>query len=275
MVVEEVDMAKKSIEANKDLGQHWLSDRDSLEAICELANLGPEDYILEIGPGTGNLTEVLLGIAARVIAVEIDKGLLAGLSERFNNQPKLELINADIRNYDLTQLNEGYKVVANIPYYLTGHLIRQLSESANPPSLCVLLVQKEVARRLSAKPGKLSLLGVTAQTYWEVTPGPIIPANLFSPPPKVDSQVVVLKRRPVPPTNLSQEFFRVVGAGFGQRRKTIANSLSAGLKISKSTTEDYLRLAAINPYRRPQELSLEEWVKLTKALTETQSEKVV
>ncbi len=271
MVVESGSMADLDIEANKDLGQHWLIDPDSLEAICELARPGPSDYILEIGPGTGNLTDILLSKGAHLIAVEIDKGLLAGLARRFNNRPGFELINADIRSYDLGQLPKGYKVVANIPYYLTGYLIRQLSESANPPSLCVLLVQKEVAERLGAQPGKLSLLGVTAQTYWSVTLGPVIKASLFNPPPKVDSQVVVLKRRSKDsqiPANLNRQFFRVVGSGFSQRRKTIANSLSAGLKISKSTTEDYLRQAHIDPKRRPQELSLEEWTKLAEAFPE-------
>ena len=272
MVVESGSMADLDIEANKDLGQHWLIDPDSLEAICELASPGPSDYILEIGPGTGNLTDVLLSKGAHLIAVEIDKGLLAGLARRFNNRPGFELINADIRSYDLGQLPKGYKVVANIPYYLTGYLIRRLSESANPPSLCVLLVQKEVAERLGAQPGKLSLLGVTAQTYWEVSLGPVIPASLFSPPPKVDSQVVVLSRRSknlLIPADLRQQFFRVVGAGFSQRRKTIANSLSAGLKLSKSTTEQYLKRAGIDPLRRPQEISLKEWAKLSEELSKS------
>jgi 16S rRNA (adenine1518-N6/adenine1519-N6)-dimethyltransferase len=263
-------MDSLDVKANKDLGQHWLNDFDSLATICELANPDPDDNILEIGPGTGNLTAILLSKAARVIAVEVDQELVKKLSARFNDQPKLELINADIRHYSLEQLPKGYKVVANIPYYLTGYLIRRLSESANPPARCVLLVQKEVAERLSAKPGKLSLLGVTAQTYWEVTLGPVIPAHLFSPPPKVDSQVVVLQRRTknkTSPIDLNQQFFRIVGAGFSQRRKTIANSLSSALKMDRPSIEKYLKQAGIDPTRRPQQLSLTEWAKLTEELT--------
>ncbi|MGH7234522.1 MAG: 16S rRNA (adenine(1518)-N(6)/adenine(1519)-N(6))-dimethyltransferase RsmA [Candidatus Saccharimonadales bacterium] len=250
---------------NKDLGQHWLNDSDSLRAICKLAELGAQDTVLEIGPGLGSLTSLLLEEVALVVAVEIDKNIVRKLAQQFSNTPKLELINSDIRHFDLTQLPKGYKVVANIPYYLSGFLIRYLSESDNPPSLCVLLVQKEVAERLSARPGKLSVLAVTAQAYWEVSVGPVIKAELFSPPPKVDSQVVCLKRRLSTsiPHNLSQQFFRLVNAGFSQRRKTIANSLGFGLKTDKATVEGFLKLAGINPVRRPQDLSLEEWAELT------------
>lgn len=253
---------------NKDLGQHWLNDFASLHAIVELAELKPSDNVLEIGPGPGALTEQLLNQATQVVAVEIDQALISRLGKRFSDRSNLTIVNSDIRHFDFSHLPLGYKVVANIPYYLSGYLIRRLSETSNPPSLCVLLVQKEVAERLSATPGKLSLLGVTAQAYWEVDLGLIIPAHLFSPAPKVDSQVVRLTRRKKiqVPDNLSEQFFGLINTAFNQRRKTLANSLSAGLNLDKQTVANYLHSSGIAPRCRPQELSLNEWIKLTQAI---------
>lgn len=257
-----------SLPTNKDLGQHWLSDLESLKSIRDLAELMPDDCVLEIGPGPGDLTKLLVEQAGSVVAVEIDKALSINLAKRFSGEQKLEIVSADIRHFDFGELPKGYKVVANIPYYLSGYLIRQLSETANPPSLCVLLVQKEVAERLAAGPGKLSLLGVTAQAYWQVSTGPIIPAYLFSPPPKVDSRIVSLRRlEQMPfPASQSEQFFRLVNLAFNQRRKTLANSLRDGLKLDKQAIYDYLLAAGIKPTERPQELSLEDWAKLTAAI---------
>ena len=250
---------------NKDLGQHWLNDLDSLHAITELAELNATDTVLEIGPGPGALTEQLLSQVGKVVAVEIDQNLVSKLAQRFSAKTNLEIISSDIRHFDFGNLPSPYKVVANIPYYLSGYLIRRLSETNNPPSLCILLVQKEVAERLNAKPGKLSLLGVTAQTYWDVSLGPVVPAHLFSPPPKVDSQIVRLARRIKLqlPESLSEQFFSLINLAFNQRRKTLANSLSTGLKLDKETISHYLQSAGIESTRRPQELSLDEWARLT------------
>lgn len=246
----------------KGLGQHWLNDEASLQAIVAAAKLQPDDVVLEIGPGQGNLTQHLTKLAGKVVAVEMDRQLV----KQLKRQPatNLQVVEADILNFDLMQLPSGYKVVANIPYYLTSNLLRILSESPNPAKLMVLLVQKEVAQRIAAQPGQMSLLAVSVQLYYQPELGVVVPAKLFQPPPKVDSQVVVLQRRTQP---LFEDldvkgFFRVVKAGFSERRKKLRSSLAGGLRISKEEVDKILKQANINPDGRAQELSLEQWYQL-------------
>ncbi len=254
---------------NKSLGQHWLNDITSLEAMLTAAEVAETDSILEIGPGPGALTELLVQSAAHVTAVEFDPALARDLPRRVSAD-NLHVVHHDILTFDLTTLTPDYKVAANIPYYLTSKLVRVLSESTNRPKICILLVQKEVARRLAANPGDLSILGVTAQFYWEISLGPIVPAKLFTPPPKVDSQIVIMHRRDEPARDLGADsdtfdvrgFFRVVKAGFGARRKTLLNSLSGGLHLSKDDTKALLDRAGIEPGLRAQNLSLAEWYRL-------------
>lgn len=247
----------------KSLGQHWLTDEMSLHSMLLAADVQPEDTVLEIGPGLGPLTALLVDSANQVVAVEFDADLARGLAARVPAD-NLRVVQQDILRFDLTTLPPEYKVVANIPYYLTSKLVRILSESANPPSVAALLVQKEVAERLAAKPGQLSILGVTSQYYWEVSLDEVVPAELFTPPPKVDSQIVVLRRRDTPlfPDVDTREYFRIVKAGFGEKRKTLLNSLSAGLHLDKETVKSWLEAAGINPGLRAQALSLEDWHKL-------------
>ena len=159
--------------------------------MCESVGLGSEDVVLEIGPGVGTLTELLVQRAKQVIAVEFDEKLASDLP-KIRPETNLKVVQQDILSFNLTTLPADYKVVANIPYYLTSNLIRVLSESSNPPSKVALLVQKEVARRVVARPGAMSLLSVTAQYYWEASTGMVVPAKLFTPPPKVDSQILIL-----------------------------------------------------------------------------------
>ncbi len=251
----------------KELGQHWLNDLETLTTICKLADIKPHDTIVEIGPGEGSLTDLLLKHSGRVIAVELDSDLIITLLKRFKGHTNLELINQDIRHFDFSSLPSGYKTVANIPYYLSSFLIRLLSEAKNPPSLCVLLLQKEVAERLYAQPGQLSLIGVTAQVFWEVSQGPVVPASLFIPPPKVDSQIICLKRRtnPIIPRGLTPEFFKILRISFNQKRKTLENSLSGGLGISKVNARKIIIKADIDPLKRPQALELKQWSTLTEA----------
>jgi 16S rRNA (adenine1518-N6/adenine1519-N6)-dimethyltransferase len=246
--------------ANKSLGQHWLTDFASLSAMCDAAQLNEADVVLEIGPGLGTLTELLVEGADRVVAVEFDEALARQLPKRVPAS-NLSVIQQDILRFDLTSMPADYKVVANIPYYLTSKLIRVLSESTNRPAYAVLLVQKEVAVRVAAGPGDMSLLSVTAQFYWETTKDILVPARLFTPPPKVDSQILVLKRRDTPifPDVDPKEFFRLVKAGFSNRRKTLLNSLSGGLQLEKPAAKQLLESAGINPGARPQELSLDQW----------------
>lgn len=256
----------------KSLGQHWLHDEATLNYICDVADISSDDTILEIGPGTGTLTAKLLDNGAKVVAVEKDKALAKNLPINVRGatshiSQKLEVVQEDILQFDLGQLPTGYKVVANIPYYLTSNLLRVLSESANPPATAVLLVQKEVAQRIAAGPGQMSLLAVSIQLYYRPELGQVVPAKLFEPPPKVDSQVIILRRRQKPLFKDldNQKFFRLVKAGFSQRRKKLRSSLAGGLGISKDQAEALLRSAGIAADARAQELSLEDWHQLSKA----------
>ena len=151
--------------AKKSLGQHWLADQGILEAITDLADISSEDMVLEIGPGTGKLTKLLSAKANKVIAIELDNSLVIKLTAL--NLFNVQIVNEDVLNYDLSGLG-NYKLVANIPYYLTGKIIKLISETTNKPELAVLLVQKEIADRLAALPGDMSILGLTCQFYWDV-----------------------------------------------------------------------------------------------------------
>lgn len=249
---------------NKSLGQHWLTDRLILEAIADCGELTKDDTVLEIGPGLGTLTSVLLKQSKEVIAIEFDEQLARKLPGQFPGTA-LRVEHADILDYDLTQLPTDYKVVANVPYYITSKIVQRLSESPNPPLISVLLVQKEVAQRLAAKPGDMSILAVSAQLYADVELGPLVPAKYFTPPPKVDSQVVILKRRPQPLfTDFdTKAYFRMVKAGFSAKRKKLRSSLSGGLGISKTQVEAMLTQARIDPDARAEALSLDDWARLT------------
>lgn len=252
----------------KSLGQHWLHDPASLQAMCDAAAVQAADTVLEIGPGLGTLTELLVQQARQVIAVEFDEKLAADLPRRVP-AANLEVVPQDILSFDFTQLAPAYKVVANIPYYLTSNLIRVISETTNPPQVAVLLVQKEVAERVAAEPGTMSILSVTTQFYWQVSLNRKVPAALFTPPPKVDSQILVLQHRTQPlfPDVDTKVFFRLVKAGFAQRRKTLLNSLSAGLHLSKEQTAALCASVDIDSRRRAQTLSLEEWHNLYLSFT--------
>jgi 16S rRNA (adenine1518-N6/adenine1519-N6)-dimethyltransferase len=256
------------MEPKKSLGQHWLKDEPSLAAIDRAADLQVADTVLEIGPGQGDLTKLLVDQVDQVVAVEVDEDLVKFLSKKLN-APNLKIINGDILKFDLTQLPPNYKVVANIPYYLTSNLIRILSESPNPPDRMVLLIQKEVAQRVAAQPGDMSLLSVSAQLYYQPSLGQVISAERFEPPPKVDSQILILKRRPEPLFNDldTKLYFQIVKAGFAGRRKKLRSSLAAGLNIDKTRADKLLKHAGISGDLRAQNLSLQDWYQLYIAYT--------
>ncbi len=251
----------------KSLGQHWLKDRWTLSNIADCANINVGDTVLEIGPGLGTLTSELLRRTDNVVAVEFDSELAAKLPGQFPGK-NLRVINEDILKFDLGVLGQNYKVVANVPYYITSKIIQLLMTSDNKPETTVLLVQKEVAERLAAKQGDMSILAISAQVYAEVTLGDVVPADMFTPPPKVDSQVVILKTRTSPIINPDSEgdFFRVVRAGFSAKRKKLRSSLAGGLNLSKTEAESILNSVGISPDDRAESLSLDDWKRLTNVI---------
>ena len=252
-----------SLQNKKSLGQNWLKDSEVLEGIAALAELKSDDTVLEIGPGLGTLTSRLLSRAGEVVAVEFDADLARKLPGQFPGK-NLRVVQGDILAFDLSSLPSGYKVVANIPYYITSKIIRLLMEAENKPSMTVLLTQKEVAERLAAQPGDMSVLAISAQVHAEVSLGQVVPAELFTPPPKVDSQVVILRTRETALVSAEEEkmFYQVVKAGFSAKRKKLRSSLSGGLRISKLEAEALLDEASIDSDARAEDLSIADWKRL-------------
>ena len=249
----------------KSLGQHWLKDPEILADIAEAAELTGDDVVLEIGPGLGTLTSRLLARANSVTAVEFDADLARKLPGQFPGK-KLTVVNQDILQFDLSQLPKNYKVVANVPYYITSKIVEKLMTAENKPSIAVLLVQKEVAERIAAEAGNMSILSVSVQIFAEVELDIEVPRQFFTPPPKVDSQVVVLRTRdnPLITSEDQRDFFRIVKAGFSAKRKKLRSSLSGGLGIDKSVAEELLKNAGISPDARAEDLAIEDWKRLLK-----------
>lgn len=252
------------MQPKKSLGQHWLFDEEALRAVADAGEITGSDTVVEVGPGLGSLTRLLCERAGRVIAVEADPVLASNLHNELRrgrtSAQKLEVVEGDILQFDFNGLPAGYKVVANIPYYITSNLLRQLLESDNPPTVMALLLQAEVADRVTASPGDMSVLAFSVQYYAEARKFRTVPKELFDPVPKVDSAILQLKKRPQPyfPAD-KKKLFRLVKAGFGERRKQLRNSLAGGLRLDKDQTLSLLATAGISPDSRAQELSLKDW----------------
>ena len=265
-----------NLKNNKSLGQHWLRDRNVLDGIAEEAEIKNGDFVLEIGPGLGTLTSSLLKFAGKdseVLSIEFDESLAKKLPAQFPGK-NLTVKNTDFLDFDLSKLPKNYKVAANVPYYITSKIVEKLLTSDNKPSIAALLVQKEVAERICAKSGDLSVLSIASQIYADCELGQFVPRELFTPPPKVDSQVVVLKSREQNLIEIfnsknnckisEREFFRIVKAGFAARRKKILKALSANLALSKEQTIEILTQAKVSPDARAQELTIENWLEITR-----------
>lgn len=245
---------------NKSLGQHWLKNRAILDEIASLATSESTDLCIEIGPGLGTLTSSLLKHFSQVIAIEFDAQLTKNLPNSFPGK-NLTVLNADILETDFPLLIKGrkYCVAGNIPYYITSPIIRKLLSEPTKPERIALLIQKEVAERLAADVGELSLIALYTQNLAEVELGPVVPAAEFTPPPKVDSQVIVLT--PLQSPQIPEKCLSLARRGFSSPRKKLAANL-ADSKISKASWQEILRDNAINPDARAEDLGLYDWENL-------------
>lgn len=262
------------LQPKKSLGQNFLIDPSGLDKVMQAAGLSPEDTVLEIGAGLGSLTVLLAQTVRRVIAVEIDRGLIAPLTEAVSEYDNVQIVEGDILKIPPEELNlgEAYLVVANIPYYISSAIIRRLLETQNRPARIVLTVQQEVAERICAKDGKFSLLALSVQVFGVPRIQARIAAGCFYPAPDVDSAVlsITLYPQPLIATEELDTFFRLARAGFSQKRKTLRNTLSAGLGLPAVQAESLLAAAGIDPRRRAETLSIAEWGRLTDVWKRTQ-----
>jgi len=264
-------LRRYDLRPSKGLGQNFLQDNHALQEIVSAADLGPEEAVLEIGPGLGSLTRYLALSALSVTAVELDRKLFPALESVLAPYKNVRLVQGDILKLNPAELMEtpDYIVVANIPYYITSVVIRHLLEAEQRPSRVVLTVQKEVAERICAGAGRMSLLALSVQVYGKPVIGTTIPAEAFYPPPKVDSVVLCIEiyAQPIIPADRLDRFFILIKAGFSQKRKTLRNALSGGLRVTTVESEQLLAAAGIDPQRRAETLSLEEWGNLVKEPT--------
>jgi 16S rRNA (adenine1518-N6/adenine1519-N6)-dimethyltransferase len=255
------------IRPSKGLGQNFLVDESVPPKILAAADVTADDAVVEIGPGVGVLTRRLAQAARKLTAVELDSRLYPYLHKMLAPYPGARLVEGDVLDFKPEELEpESYKLVANIPYYITSAIMRHFLESEHRPSRLVLMVQKEVAQRIVANPPEMSLLAVSVQFYGQPKLYATVPAGAFYPPPKVDSAILLVETfaaadRPCPAANESR-FFTIARAGFGQKRKQLANSLAAGLKIEKELIREVMLKAGIEGERRAESLSLKDWGKL-------------
>ena len=249
------------LEPKKSLGQNFLFDENVLWRIIEAADVGAEDVVLEIGPGLGALTRLLAQTAVSVTAVELDDRLLPILEDELEPYDNVHLVHGDILEQDPGQLfDQPYKVVANVPYYITGAILRHLLSARHKPTCMVLTVQKEVAERVTAVPPHMSLLAVSAQVYGPVQQVGTLKAGAFWPRPDVDSAVIRLDISH-PPAD-EEAFFRVARAGFSQKRKQLHNNLRQ-LGLGKQEIAQILLTTGVDGRRRAETLSLDEWQRIT------------
>lgn len=271
------------LKARKRLGQHFLIDGEVLEAILAAAELTPTDTVIEVGPGPGIMTAELAKQAGWVIAIELDNRLAAILKKTLAHD-NVVVLNEDVLGTDPKALLQGrapsfpaalspYKVVANLPYYITSPVLRHFLEASVKPEVMVVMVQKEVAEAIVAGPGRRSILSIGVQFYGRPSIVTYVPATSFYPAPEVDSAVVKIDVYPRPPVDVDEEgFFKLVRAGFTAARKQAANSLAQGLKLPKAEVLALLEKAGIDPRRRAETFTLEEWATLWRVLNRTGEE---
>jgi 16S rRNA (adenine1518-N6/adenine1519-N6)-dimethyltransferase len=255
----------------KSLGQNFLTDENIARKIVESANLSSADNVLEIGPGEGILTKYLAESDAHVLAIEIDRNLENILIKKFRKNRNIKIIFSDILKANLPKLIEennfqSYKVVANLPYYITSKILRLLLETKYPPDEMVLMVQKEVGERIVAQDEKESIQSISVKFYAEPEILFEVPRENFEPAPVVDSVVIRIKRKKDVPEIDIQKFFSLVKAGFSAKRKMLANNLSSALSISKDELLEWMKKIGLAPTVRAEKLKVEDWTKLCKTL---------
>lgn len=257
-------LQKHHLWTKKHLGQHFLINKQVLKKIIEVSEISPNDLIVEVGPGLGVLTEELAKKAGKVITIEKDQRLAALLKETLKSFPNIDFINADALK--IPPSNISYKLIANIPYQITSPLLAHflLPKQGKRPELIVILIQKEVAEKICAKPPHLNLLAILVQTFGKPKIIQTVAAGDFFPPPKVTSVILKIEifKKPAVNCNLEQ-FFKIVRAGFGQKRKTLLNSLSHNLKLPSETIKQALQNCHIDPSLRAETLTLSEWEKIS------------
>ena len=264
-------LGQHGLRAKKGLGQHFLVDGRVLRRIVAAADLTPEDTVIEVGPGLGILTQELAQQAGRVVAIEADGEMVSALSAIVARHPNLAVVQGDIMRIDPVSLlpspggvSTSYKVVANIPYYITSAVLRHFLEASRQPRLMVVMVQKEVGKAIVAQPGDMSLLAVSIQFYGKPSIVARVPARSFYPAPKVDSVILRIDVYDKPPVDVpsARAFFDTVRAGFSAPRKQLRNSLAQGLAVGTQEAADLLERAVVDPRRRAETLSIEDWGRL-------------
>ena len=271
-------LRRYGLKARKGLGQHFLVDSKVMEAVVDAAGLTPDDTVIEVGPGLGIMTDELANRAGWVIAIELDNKMAAVLRKTLSCD-NVVIINEDVLGTDPAELLRGqgefprtlkpYKVVANLPYYITSPVLRHFLGASVKPEVMVVMVQKEVAEAITAEPGKRSVLSVSVQFYSKPSIVTYVPAESFYPKPDVDSAVVKIDVYPQPPVDVDEEgFFRMVRAGFTASRKQVVNSLVQGLKLPKAEVLAALKKANIDSQRRAETFTLEEWATLWRVMNE-------
>jgi 16S rRNA (adenine1518-N6/adenine1519-N6)-dimethyltransferase len=252
------------------MGQNFLTSTEVVEEIVEIAGVGPDQLVIEIGPGMGILTRQLLSVGAQVIGVELDRELAVLLRHELGHIDQFSLVEKDARYLDIPEAtgSRPYQVVANLPYSVATVIIRTFMEASQPPTRMTVMVQKEVAERMTAQPGEMSLLGLATHLYADAHIAMIVPPEVFLPPPKVDSAVVLLdSRQTLPGTEASRSrMFELATMAFQRKRKTISNGLSQGLGIPKSDLDSVFESIDVDGMRRPQTLSVDDWLAIAAAL---------
>lgn len=263
-------LRSRGIRPERSMGQNFLVDPEVVTSIVAAADVHPGDAVVEVGPGMGILTGELLEAGAHVTGVELDDQLAALLRDEYVAEPRFRLVERDARHVDVQAITGGapYKVVANLPYSVATVVIRHFLEASNPPESLTVMVQREVAERMTAKPGDLSLLGLATQFHTHADIAFIVPPDVFLPPPKVESAVVSMHvRETVPLDSVRRDrMFDLATMAFQRKRKTIANGLAQGLNHPRGEIEAKLQALGIDPGLRPQALSLDDWVLIAAGL---------